>query len=171
MGGGFFMLLGIFYGNPGWFRLGVTFELGEDIMHYIQMALASTLGIGPAMGWVKTRWVALGVHHLFGVIAGIPGYFLLSEDYECQYICMMLLSGVTFWFFLVGLLYMIDQSKPGINIYFALVVDCILTAVSIYIRIPVFLRACMILLPWVFANYSLIVSVPCSIAALCLLPF
>eukprot|EP00933_Yihiella_yeosuensis_P012731 TRINITY_DN12180_c0_g2_i1.p1 TRINITY_DN12180_c0_g2~~TRINITY_DN12180_c0_g2_i1.p1 ORF type:complete len:291 (+),score=34.64 TRINITY_DN12180_c0_g2_i1:160-1032(+) len=94
--GALFCFLGYYYGSAGLFRFGLTFEIGEDVMHYCQMLVTFLSppgkGIVPWKDSPKAMWGFIGLHHLIGVGAGTIGYLYTSDWMEVQLYTTVLLA-------------------------------------------------------------------------------
>lgn len=79
------------------FRITLSFEIGEDIMHYLQMAITAISpahGIQPFTDAPVVMWGYLGLHHLIGVCAG-TGAFLFTSDWpDVQFYVFLLLVAI-----------------------------------------------------------------------------
>lgn len=88
-------VLSLWLDSTSLFRLSLTFEIGENLLHYAQMALTAftTHRIDPWATCPKSLWAFVGIHHLIGLLAG-SGAFLVASDHQWQdvrlYVCCLL---------------------------------------------------------------------------------
>jgi len=89
-------LLGYLLGNVWLFRVGISFEIGEDVLHYGEMAYALVRPPGPKPFklWPKATWAMLALHHSLGLTAGTFAYLNLADWPEVQWLVFLLLGGV-----------------------------------------------------------------------------
>lgn len=126
----FILFLAMCSGSPTLFRLGISFEIGEDLLHYVQMALSLIYpnlhhAKGPFATLPKVAWVFPVLHHALGLIGGTYAYFYLASWVEVHRLAFVLIIAV-----LPGLLNkpleaMADLTKPStygkINIAFYII--------------------------------------------------
>jgi hypothetical protein len=90
-----FTFLGYWLGSVQCYCIGVTFEIGEDAMHYVQMAVTHFAGpekgIAPWKDVPRSMWVYIGLHHSIGLVAGSFAFLCGSEWEETQLYSTLLL--------------------------------------------------------------------------------
>jgi len=109
--------LGYYYQNPFLFRFGLSFEIGEDIMHYTQMLVTKfsppDQGIEPWSYTPKEAWLYVSLHHTIGLLAG-SGAFLYTSDWEevQLYVAVILFCVLPFYLKTPLMLMEGPQTKP-----------------------------------------------------------
>jgi len=163
--GGACMLLGMHLGRPALWRVGLTFETGEDILHFVQMALAGLLGIGPCTKWPRSRVIPIALHHTLGLVAGVPAYFLLSEWPDVQLFCFIMLGAPVPGMALEGALATRDPDQPGTwTLHLVLAVFNFVTWICF--RFVIFMPICFRVLPRVASEHGTVLAVAMGVALL-----
>lgn len=77
------------------FRLGLSFEIGEDVLHYCQMLYTVLFPPGAevfAELWADcSTWFGIACHHAVGLFAGSFVFIYMPENYLGQYCSVVLL--------------------------------------------------------------------------------
>jgi len=163
--GGACMFLGMYLNRPALWRVGLTLETGEDILHFVQMALAGLLGIGPIMEWSRRRVILIAMHHTLGLVAGVPAYFLLSEWPDVQLFCFIMLGASVPGMALEGALATLDPEQPGMwTLHLVLAVFNF--AMWICFRFVIFMPICFRVLPRVAAEHGTVLTAAMGTALL-----
>lgn len=97
--GGFIGLAGLLSPVQSWsvllVRIGLSFEIGEDFLHYFQMAQACCYPPGPELFGVlfptKVAWVGIACHHAVGAVAGSFVFIYIPYVSGAQFCCVLLL--------------------------------------------------------------------------------
>lgn len=98
LGAGFAMAA-VRYGSEGCLRLALSFEVGEDVLHYLQMAwtyMYPERGIAPWKYVDGKSWAFIGVHHLIGLLAGSAAFLTeVAAWVEVQqFVALLLAAGL-----------------------------------------------------------------------------
>lgn len=76
-------------------RIGLSFEIGEDILHFIQLARSMFCIPGSEMFSEifieRGHWIAMICHHMIGLIGGSFVFVYIPEWPEAQFIIVLLL--------------------------------------------------------------------------------
>jgi len=76
--------------------LALSFEIGEDVLHYLQMLQACLHPPGPEPFRTLPRvaWLGFALHHVLGLFAGTFAYLFAAHWPEVQLLTFLLLSAV-----------------------------------------------------------------------------
>mmetsp|Transcript_46660 Transcript_46660/g.77176 ORF Transcript_46660/g.77176 Transcript_46660/m.77176 type:complete len:301 (-) Transcript_46660:400-1302(-) len=144
---GAFALLAAQLGSADCFRLALSFEIGEDVLHYAQMGwtlLRPQCGISPWKYADVYTWAFVGCHHLLGLIAGTAAcLYTVSEWEEVHiFVAWILVAGLPAY--LTAPLQLIDSvrtpSALGLTSAF---IDSISLSFMVWVRLWYFLPAAL----------------------------
>jgi len=112
----FIIFLAYCSGSSTLFRLGISFEIGQDLLQYVQMALSLMYppGFGPFATLPKVAWVFPILHHSLGLVAGIFAYFYLSDWTDVHRLAFVLIVAVLPGFVHKPLEALADLSQPSV---------------------------------------------------------
>jgi len=131
--------LGYYRGSGMLFRLGVSFEIGEDLLHYAQMAVTALTpagrGIAPWKDLPGNIWVFIGLHHLIGTAVGTFAFLYGSDVELIQLLTAMLLFCVVPQSLKLPLQFLsTPSSEPSVAGKLYALIDLLHMSVMLYFR-------------------------------------
>ena len=92
-------LLATHYGSAAWCRVAISFEVGEDVLHYAQMAWTACFpqrGVVPWKYLDRMAWSFVAVHHLIGLCAGSAAFLteVVAWEEVQRFIALLLVAGL-----------------------------------------------------------------------------
>ena len=92
-------LMAVRNSSASWHRLAISFEVGEDVLHYAQMAWTYRHPERGSVPWKycdATAWAFVAVHHLIGLCAGSGAFLTDVANWVevMRFVALLLVAGV-----------------------------------------------------------------------------
>ena len=159
-----FSLAGYVSSSTALVRFGLSFEIGEDLLHYCELAYSTLHPPGTelmAQLYPTTLLhVMIAFHHILGLACGSYGFLNASHWPDVQLLIVILLGSTLPGMFAIPLLPLADLNRPSAVGKVALVLGVLGTIASIYGRFVLFIPLVQRLLARCYDEFGS----PCSVA-------
>jgi len=166
-------------GPPDWsaptlIRAALSFEIGEDLLHYLQMvwtALRPERGVSPWRFMGRGTWAFIIVHHSLGLVAGSGAFLSDMSTWPEFHRCVFLLLFASLPCYLKSPLQMVaDLSKPSLLGALGAAIDVGGLLVMIWVRLVEYLPMAIPLCARARAEFGPGAGALCEVPALYVFP-
>ena len=133
-------LAGYAFASPLFFRVGLSFEIGEGVQHGLQMlhALFYPPGTPPIAYFPKPAWVVLALHHSLGLVVGSVAHIHLSGHADVHLLSALLLFATVPGYFNLPLMAFGDVTGDGAVAKVNIAVQIFSNCFALYVRVVCF---------------------------------